>query len=135
MGALCQARVVRERNMLGTVELTHLAQMMQSLPGFNFLAWAVGWQEVLVIVVVVLILFGGRKIPELARGIGRGMREFKREMRGVREDLDEAMKEDEEEEPRPRPKKKRKRPVSESAEDESAEDEDASETDKSDKPK
>jgi sec-independent protein translocase protein TatA len=126
--------------MLGTVELTHLAQTMQSLPGLNFLAWAVGWQEVLVIVVVVLILFGGRKIPELARGIGRGMREFKREMRGVREDLDEAMKEDEEEEPRPRPKKKRKRPVSESAEsesaeDESAEDEDTSETDKSDKSK
>jgi sec-independent protein translocase protein TatA len=110
---------------------------MQSLPGLNFLAWAVGWQEVLVIVVVVLILFGGRKIPELARGIGRGMREFKREMRGVREDLDEAMKEDEEEEPRPRPKKKRKRPVSESAEDESesAEDEDTSESDKSDESK
>jgi len=123
--------------MLGTVELTHLAQTMQSLPGLNFLAWAVGWQEVLVIVVVVLILFGGRKIPELARGIGRGMREFKREMRGVREDLDEAMKEDEEEEPRPRPKKKRKRPVSESAEDESesAEDEETFESDKSDESK
>ena len=121
--------------MLGTVELTHLAQTMQSLLGLNFLAWAVGWQEVLVIVVVVLILFGGRKIPELARGIGRGMREFKREMRGVREDLDEAMKEDEEEEPRPRPKKKRKRPVSESAESESAEDEETSESDKSDESK
>lgn len=103
--------------MLGTVEFTHLAQMMQSLPGLNFLAWAVGWQEILVIVVVVLILFGGRKIPELARGIGRGMREFKREMRGVKEDFDEAMKEEEEEDPRPRPKKKRKRPVSETAED------------------
>ena len=123
--------------MLGTVELTHLAQTMQSLPGLNFLAFfgGVGWQEVLVIVVVVLILFGGRKIPELARGIGRGMREFKREMRGVREDLDEAMKEDEEEEPRPRPKKKRKRPVSESAESESAEDEETSESDKSDESK
>ena len=123
--------------MLGTVELTHLAQTMQSLPGLNFLAFfgGVGWQEVLVIVIVVLILFGGRKIPELARGIGRGMREFKREMRGVREDLDEAMKEDEEEEPRPRPKKKRKRPVSESAESESAEDEETSESDKSDESK
>ena len=118
--------------MLGTVELTHLAQTMQSLPGLNFLAFfgGVGWQEILVIVVVVLILFGGRKIPELARGIGRGMREFKREMRGVREDLDEAMKEDEEEEPRPRPKKKRERPV-----DESNRHEDASEDDNSDKSK
>ena len=121
--------------MLGTVELTHLSQMTRSFTGVNFLAWAVGWQEILVIVVVVLILFGGRKIPELARGIGRGMREFKREMRGVREDLDEAMKEDEEEEPRPRPKKKRKKPVSESAESESAEDEETSESDKSDESK
>ena len=116
--------------MLGNIELTHLSQMMQSFTGFNFLAWAVGWQEILVIVVVVLILFGGRKIPELARGIGRGMREFKREMRGVKEDFDEAMKEEEEEEPRPRPKKKRKRPVSESAEDEETSESDKSEESK-----
>jgi len=105
---------------------------MQNLPGFNFLAWAVGWQEILVIVVVVLILFGGRKIPELARGIGRGMREFKREMRGVKEDFDEAMKEEEEQESRPRPKKKRKKPASESAEDEKTSD---SESEKSDESK
>jgi TatA/E family protein of Tat protein translocase len=119
--------------MLGTVELTHLAQVMQSLHGLNFLAWAVGWQEILVIVVVVLILFGGRKIPELARGIGRGMREFKREMRGVKEDFDEAMKEEEEDyEPRPRPKKKHKRPAVERPSDEDTSD---SETDKSDEPK
>jgi len=96
--------------MLGIVELTHLTQTAQNLPGINFLAWAVGWQEILIVVIVVLILFGGRKIPELARGIGRGMREFKREMRGVKEDFDEAMKE-EEEEPHPRRKKKRKKPV------------------------
>jgi sec-independent protein translocase protein TatA len=118
LGVSRQARVVREQNMLGIVELTHWAQMMQSLPGLNFLAWAVGWQEILVIVVVVLILFGGRKIPELARGIGRGMREFKREMRGVKEDFDEAMKEEEEDyEPRSRPRKKRKKPAGETAQD------------------
>ena len=119
--------------MLGTVELTHLSQMTRSFTGVNFLAWAVGWQEILVIVVVVLILFGGRKIPELARGIGRGMREFKREMRGVKEDFDEAMKEEEEDyEPRPRPKKKHKRPAVERPSDEDTSD---SETDKSDEPK
>jgi sec-independent protein translocase protein TatA len=106
--------------MLGTIELTHLSEMTRSFTGLNFLAWAVGWQEILVIVVVVLILFGGRKIPELARGIGRGMREFKREMRGVKEDFDEAMKEDEEQESRPRPKKKRKKPAGESPEDDEA---------------
>ena len=34
-------------------------------------------QELLLIALVVLLLFGGRKIPELMRGLGRGMREFK----------------------------------------------------------
>ena len=37
----------------------------------------IGTPEILVIAVVVLLLFGGRKIPELMRGLGRGMREFK----------------------------------------------------------
>ncbi len=118
--------------MLGIIELTHLSQMARSFTGLDFLAWAVGWQEILVIVVVVLILFGGRKIPELARGIGRGMREFKREMRGVKEDFDEAMKEEEENEARPRPKKKRKKPVGERPADDDASD---SESDSSDDPK
>lgn len=40
-----------------------------------------GWQ-VLVIVLVVLLLFGGRKIPELMKGIGQGVKEFKDGMSG-----------------------------------------------------
>ena len=36
-----------------------------------------GTSEVLVILVVVLLLFGAKRIPELARGLGRGIREFK----------------------------------------------------------
>ncbi|HIX55558.1 MAG TPA: twin-arginine translocase TatA/TatE family subunit [Candidatus Sphingobacterium stercoripullorum] len=36
-----------------------------------------GGQEVLIIVLIVLVLFGGKKIPELMRGMGRGIREFK----------------------------------------------------------
>jgi sec-independent protein translocase protein TatA len=35
-----------------------------------------GFQEILLIAVVVLVLFGGRKIPEFMRGLGKGMREF-----------------------------------------------------------
>jgi sec-independent protein translocase protein TatA len=35
-----------------------------------------GWQEILLIAVVILILFGARKIPEFMKGLGRGMREF-----------------------------------------------------------
>jgi len=36
-----------------------------------------GMQEIIIIAVVVLLLFGGRKIPELMRGIGKGMKDFK----------------------------------------------------------
>lgn len=47
----------------------------------------IGFQEILIILVILLLLFGGRKIPELARGLGRGITEFKR---GVHEpDKDE----------------------------------------------
>ncbi len=42
-----------------------------------FIPCAVGYGQILIIAVVVLLLFGGRKIPELMRGLGRGMREFK----------------------------------------------------------
>ncbi|ALL06693.1 preprotein translocase [Pedobacter sp. PACM 27299] len=38
---------------------------------------ALGTQEILVILVVVLLLFGGKKIPELLGGLGKGIREFK----------------------------------------------------------
>jgi sec-independent protein translocase protein TatA len=38
-------------------------------------------QELIIVLVVVLILFGGRKLPELARGLGQGMREFKKATR------------------------------------------------------
>jgi sec-independent protein translocase protein TatA len=40
-----------------------------------------GW-EIAGILIVVLILFGGRKIPELMKGLGRGIREFKNESKG-----------------------------------------------------
>lgn len=36
-----------------------------------------GAQEIIIILVVVLLLFGGKKIPELAKGLGKGIKEFK----------------------------------------------------------
>lgn len=36
-----------------------------------------GWPEILLIVAVLLLLFGGKKIPELMRGLGKGVKEFK----------------------------------------------------------
>lgn len=41
-----------------------------------------GTQEIIVIAVIVLLLFGGKKIPELMRGLGRGVRSFKEGMAG-----------------------------------------------------
>jgi sec-independent protein translocase protein TatA len=38
----------------------------------------IGFTEILLILVVVVFLFGGRKIPELMKGIGQGMKEFKK---------------------------------------------------------
>lgn len=45
-----------------------------------------GGQEILVILIIVVILFGGRKIPELMKGLGKGMKEFKN---ATKEDDDE----------------------------------------------
>lgn len=39
--------------------------------------WSLGGPEIILIVAVVLLMFGGRKIPELMKGLGKGMKEFK----------------------------------------------------------
>jgi len=58
-----------------------------------------GWPETIAILVVVLVLFGAKKLPELARGLGQGIKEFKKATREVQEDLTRAI---EEEPPSPR---------------------------------
>jgi sec-independent protein translocase protein TatA len=42
----------------------------------------IGATEILIIALLILLLFGGTKIPSLMRGLGQGLREFRREMRG-----------------------------------------------------
>ena len=49
------------------------------------------WPEILGILIVVLILFGAKKLPELARGLGQGIKEFKRATRDVQDDLQRAI--------------------------------------------
>lgn len=46
-----------------------------------------GTTEIILIALVVLLLFGGRKIPELMKGIGKGVKSFKDGVKGVEEDL------------------------------------------------
>lgn len=48
-----------------------------------------GMSEVLVIALVVLLFFGGKKIPELMKGLGKGVRSFKEGMNNVEKEIDE----------------------------------------------
>ena len=48
----------------------------------SILLWSPGPTEIIVILVIVLLLFGGRKIPELMKGLGKGIREFKDASKG-----------------------------------------------------
>lgn len=47
-----------------------------------------GTQEIILIAVIVLLLFGGRKIPELMKGLGKGVRSFKDGMNGIDDEGD-----------------------------------------------
>ncbi|SRR5690606_5680680 len=47
----------------------------------------IGTQEMVLIVIVILLLFGGKKLPELARGLGRGIREFKDASDGIKREI------------------------------------------------
>ena len=51
------------------------------------------FQEILIIAVVILVLFGGRKIPEFMRGIGKGIREFNDAKNNVKKEIEEGMNE------------------------------------------
>ena len=49
----------------------------------------IGYQEMIMIFLVVLLLFGGKKIPEVARGVGIGIREFRKAKHEIIEAIDE----------------------------------------------
>lgn len=55
---------------------------------FTPLILGLGGQELLVILLIFLLLFGGSKIPELMKGLGKGVRSFKDGMNEVQKDLD-----------------------------------------------
>lgn len=52
-----------------------------------------GFNEILIILIIVLLLFGGKKIPELMRGLGRGVREFNDAKSNVRKEIEEGLSE------------------------------------------
>lgn len=52
----------------------------------SILLWQLGATEIILITVVILLMFGGKKIPELMRGLGKGMKEFKDASKGIDND-------------------------------------------------
>src|SRR5512143_3412135 len=57
--------------------------------------FGIGFQEMLIILVVVLIFFGPKRLPDLAKSLGKGIAEFKKASDEIRKGIDEAVKEGE----------------------------------------
>lgn len=57
--------------------------------------FGLGTPEIILIVLAILLLFGGKKIPELMRGIGKGIREFNAAKSNIETEIKEGMKEEE----------------------------------------
>ena len=75
-----------------------------------------GYQEVIIVVLLILLLFGGRKLPELARGLARGLRIFRDEMKGVKEDVEKSVDLEEKQGEPPQPLEQSEQPEQEKRE-------------------
>ena len=53
-----------------------------------------GMQEILLITLVILLFFGGKKIPELMKGLGKGVRSFKDGLNSIQKDVEEVTQEE-----------------------------------------
>jgi len=56
----------------------------------NSLLGMLGTNEIIIILVIVFLMFGGKKIPELMRGLGRGVREFNDAKTNVKKEIEES---------------------------------------------
>jgi sec-independent protein translocase protein TatA len=62
----------------------------------SIVMFGLGYQELLIILVIVLILFGANRLPELARSLGSSVKEFKKGVVEIKDDTSSASKKDEE---------------------------------------
>ena len=69
------------------------------MKNFLFLG-SIGWGEIIVLAILIILLFGGKKIPELMRGLGKGVKEFKSGMKDVEKDVNEIRKDLESDSPK-----------------------------------
>ena len=67
--------------------------MLNSFTNFQLLLSLPGGSEWILIILVVLLFFGGKKIPELMRGVGRGIREFNDAKSNLKTEIEEGMQE------------------------------------------
>jgi len=65
-----------------------LSTMLLSTVFSSILLFSLGGPEIILIVLVVLLLFGAKKIPELMKGLGRGIREFKDASQEIKKEID-----------------------------------------------
>ena len=68
---------------LSTIKLIHMKATFLFLSG-------VGFQEILLIGLFVLVFFGAKKIPEFMKGLGKGVREFKDSVKDVKKEVEDA---------------------------------------------
>src|SRR3954471_11395299 len=71
----------------------HIAGMDMACASLAFIE-GLGGPEMMLVFVIILVLFGGQKLPEFARGLGKSMREFKKAAAGVEEEFKRALEED-----------------------------------------
>jgi sec-independent protein translocase protein TatA len=60
----------------------------------------VGWQEILIILLIALLLFGAKRIPDLAKGLGKGIREFKKGLSEIDKPIDKSDTQSDKESPK-----------------------------------
>ncbi len=58
----------------------------------QYAIFGIGTQETILIIIAILLLFGGKKIPELMRGLGQGVREFNAAKSNIKQEIEEGMK-------------------------------------------
>ena len=54
----------------------------------------IGGTEIIIIAIIILLLFGGKKIPELMQGLGTGVKSFKKGMKDIEDDIENCDKDD-----------------------------------------
>lgn len=61
---------------------------------YPLLFGTIGLPEVLILAFAILLFFGGKKIPELMKGLGKGVKSFKEGVKGIEDEVNDAMKDD-----------------------------------------